>query len=275
MARGGDKPRRREPHHRADRAGGQRRDRGRQGGRRAALGLVGDARRGRALGRGHDQPDLPALLAGGRRARARRRPPLRRRQERFFWSFLAAVGIFVAGAGFSLDEGLHRIFGPTEQGGSYGIAYAVLAFSFLADGFSLLRACRQTRREAADKDQSHVGYVKRAATRRPRRSCSRTPPRSPASCSPRSAWAAPAHGQPGLRRRGVGRHRRAADDRRVHPRARHEVAAGGSSATPEERQAICSILDARPEVDRVVELLTMALAPSSCSSPRASTSRTA
>ena len=35
----------------------------------------------------------------------------------------------------------------------------------------------------------------------------------------------------------------------------------GSSATPEERQAICSILDARPEVDRVVELLTMALAP--------------
>jgi len=33
-------------------------------------------------------------------------------KERFFWSFLAAVGIFVAGAGFSVFEGLHRIFGP-------------------------------------------------------------------------------------------------------------------------------------------------------------------
>ncbi len=36
-------------------------------------------------------------------------------KERFFWSFLAAVGIFVAGAGFSLYEGLHRIFGPASE----------------------------------------------------------------------------------------------------------------------------------------------------------------
>ena len=62
-------------------------------------------------------------------------------KERFFWSFLAAVGIFVAGAGFSLYEGLHRIFGPARpRQGSYGIAYAVLAFAFLAEGASLVRA---------------------------------------------------------------------------------------------------------------------------------------
>jgi cation diffusion facilitator family transporter len=64
-------------------------------------------------------------------------------KERFFWSFLAAVGIFVAGAGFSLYEGLERVFGPTKESGPYGIAYAVLAFSLLAEGTSLARAVRR------------------------------------------------------------------------------------------------------------------------------------
>jgi cation diffusion facilitator family transporter len=81
-------------------------------------------------------------------------------KERFFWSFLAAVGIFVAGAGFSLYEGLRRIFGPETESGHYGIAYAVLAFAALAEGASLMRAYRQTRDEAAESRQSHARYVR-------------------------------------------------------------------------------------------------------------------
>ena len=81
-------------------------------------------------------------------------------KERFFWSFLAAVGIFVAGAGFSLYEGLQRIFGPETESGPYGIAYAVLAFAVLAEGASLMRAYRQTRDEAAESRQSHARYVR-------------------------------------------------------------------------------------------------------------------
>jgi cation diffusion facilitator family transporter len=183
-------------------------------------------------------------------------------KERFFWSFLAAVGIFVAGAGFSLYEGMHRIFGPTEEGGSYGIAYAVLAFSFLAEGFSLLRAFRQTRTEAAEKDQTHVGYVKQS--------------RDPTTKTVLLEDSAAVTGLV-LAAVGVGLHQLTGNQ--VYDGAASVAIAVlltlvaftlgrdtkallvGSSATPEERQAICSILDARPEVDRVVELLTMALAP--------------
>jgi cation diffusion facilitator family transporter len=69
-------------------------------------------------------------------------------KERFFWSFLAAVSIFVSGALFSIYEGLHRIFGAGEPDGSVGIAFAVLAIGFVLEGSSLIRAARQTGSEA-------------------------------------------------------------------------------------------------------------------------------
>ena len=183
-------------------------------------------------------------------------------KERFFWSFLAAVGIFVAGAGFSLYEGLHRVFGPQEESGSYGIAYAVLAFSFLAEGSSLLRAYRQTRREAADKEQSHTGYVKES--------------RDPTTKTVLLEDSAAVIGLV-LAAAGVGLHQITGNQ--VYDGLASIAIAVllavvaftlgrdtkallvGEAATPEERKAICAVLDARPEVDRVVELLTMALAP--------------
>lgn len=183
-------------------------------------------------------------------------------KERFFWAFLAAVGIFVAGAGFSLYEGLHRVFGPEEEGGSYAIAYAVLAFSFLAEGASLLRAFRQTRREAADKDQTHAGYVKES--------------RDPTTKTVLLEDSAAVTGLL-LALAGVGLHQITGSQ--VYDGLASIAIAVllalvaftlgrdtkgllvGEAATPEERAAICAVLDARPEVDRVVELLTMALAP--------------
>ncbi len=75
-------------------------------------------------------------------------------KERFFWSFLAAVSIFVSGALFSVYEGLHRIFGAAEPEGSVGIAFAVLAIGFVLEGSSLIRAARQTGSEARRRSRS-------------------------------------------------------------------------------------------------------------------------
>src|SRR3954451_22847875 len=68
-------------------------------------------------------------------------------QERFLWSFVAAIGIFVAGAGFSFYQGLEAILGGGEES-MYWLAYVILGFGIVAEGVSLLRALRQTRGEA-------------------------------------------------------------------------------------------------------------------------------
>src|SRR3954447_26563806 len=51
-------------------------------------------------------------------------------QERFLWAFVAAIGIFVAGAGFSFYQGLEALLGGGEES-DFGIAYAILAFAFV------------------------------------------------------------------------------------------------------------------------------------------------
>jgi cation diffusion facilitator family transporter len=70
-------------------------------------------------------------------------------KERFFWSFMAAVFIFVSGALFSIYEGVERILSGKAESGGAGIAFAVLAAAFVLEGLSLIRATRQTREDAA------------------------------------------------------------------------------------------------------------------------------
>ncbi len=67
--------------------------------------------------------------------------------ERYFWSLLAAVGIFVLGAGYSIYEGIRAILKPEELTGLV-IVYVVLALSFVFEGVSWLKAVRQVRGEA-------------------------------------------------------------------------------------------------------------------------------
>jgi cation diffusion facilitator family transporter len=76
--------------------------------------------------------------------------------ERYFWSLLAAVGIFVLGAGFSIYQGVHALQHP-EPLESPVVAYVVLAVSFLFEGTSWLKAVLQLRREAAERN---VGVVR-------------------------------------------------------------------------------------------------------------------
>jgi cation diffusion facilitator family transporter len=68
-------------------------------------------------------------------------------QERYFWSLLAAFGIFIAGALFSIFEGILALTRP-ESGGNVVIAYVVLGLAGLAESTSFVRAYWQVRGEA-------------------------------------------------------------------------------------------------------------------------------
>lgn len=90
------------------------------------------------------------LLAALRRSR---RPPDRRHpfgygKERFFWSLLAAVGIFVMGGCFSFYQGVDALrTGGEEHLSGYVAGLIVLGVALLAEGGSLLRALYQVRRQ--------------------------------------------------------------------------------------------------------------------------------
>ena len=75
-------------------------------------------------------------------------------QERYFWSLLAAFGIFIAGAGFSIFEGILAL--GHKSAGDPLIAYIVLAVAGVAEGTSFTRAYRQMRGEAR---RTHTGLV--------------------------------------------------------------------------------------------------------------------
>lgn len=59
-------------------------------------------------------------------------------QERYFWSLLAAFGIFIAGAGFSIFEGILSLTRARSE--SPLAAYITLAVAFVAEGTSFVRA---------------------------------------------------------------------------------------------------------------------------------------
>lgn len=69
-------------------------------------------------------------------------------KERFFWAFLAALFIFIAGAAFSFYEGLHKVLHPAPQHGGLFWAYVVLALAFVFDMVVLVIALREARVQA-------------------------------------------------------------------------------------------------------------------------------
>ncbi|MCK8433306.1 cation diffusion facilitator family transporter [Streptomyces sp. D2-8] len=90
------------------------------------------------------------LLAALRRSRrpADRRHPFGYGKERFFWSLLAAVGIFVMGGCFSFFQGFEALASGSEENLSgYVAGLIVLGIALLAEGGSLLRALYQVRRQ--------------------------------------------------------------------------------------------------------------------------------
>src|SRR5262249_13352098 len=81
-------------------------------------------------------------------------------QERYFWSLLAAFGIFVAGAGFSIFEGILAL--GRQESGDPLIAYIVLAAAGVAESISFIRAYSQMRGEARRDRTGLVEHVQRS-----------------------------------------------------------------------------------------------------------------
>jgi len=73
--------------------------------------------------------------------------------ERYFWSLLAAVGIFVLGAGFAAYEGVSALVGSTPPGPPE-LAFVVLGISFVFEGSSFLKAVVQLRSESRGRDRA-------------------------------------------------------------------------------------------------------------------------
>jgi cation diffusion facilitator family transporter len=90
------------------------------------------------------------LLLKGLRG-SRRRPdishPFGYGAELFYWSLLAALGIFIVGGVLSIWEGAQRLLHPSEVRMGL-VGFAVLGLGFLLDGTSWLHSVRQLRREA-------------------------------------------------------------------------------------------------------------------------------
>lgn len=78
-------------------------------------------------------------------------------QERYFWSLLAAFGIFIAGALFSVFEGILSLHSKTHN---FVIAYVVLGVCVVAEGTSFLRATHQLRGEARRDHTELIEHVK-------------------------------------------------------------------------------------------------------------------
>ena len=89
------------------------------------------------------------LYVALRRARhpADLRHPYGYGSELFFWSLLAALGIFLTGGVLSVWEGIQQLIHP-GWATNFVIGYAVLGLGFLVDGTSWLLSLRQLVREA-------------------------------------------------------------------------------------------------------------------------------
>ena len=182
---------------------------------------------------------------------------------RFLWTFMAAIATFIAGAVFAIGYGTYELF-QGEKSSGYGIAYATLAIALVAEGISWLRANRHTRHDAAEANLSVWRYVRE----------SRDPNVKMVLFEDTAALAGLAIAFAGLLTNQL------TGARVFDPAA--SIAVGllligvaswmahdtselliGAAARPAERDALERTLEECPEIDEVVELLTMVLGPNS------------
>jgi cation diffusion facilitator family transporter len=75
-------------------------------------------------------------------------------RERYFWSLLAAVGIFVGGGVFAVLQGVRELVDPGGEHSYYTLTYIVLAVSFVLESASWTQATRQLRADARRTNRS-------------------------------------------------------------------------------------------------------------------------
>ncbi len=73
--------------------------------------------------------------------------PLGYGREAYFWALIAALGVFVVGAAFSLRQGIDELIHPSATS-SFAVAYVVLAISTVFDLVSIRQSAGQLVRRA-------------------------------------------------------------------------------------------------------------------------------
>ncbi|PRY20148.1 cation diffusion facilitator family transporter [Pseudosporangium ferrugineum] len=105
------------------------------------------------------------LLFIGLRRSARKpdaRHPFGYGQERYFWTFLAALGIFLIGGALSIGEGVRSLLVPEPLESLWvGIGVLVVAFGF--ESYSWHTARKQLRAESRERQRSMVEHLRRAS----------------------------------------------------------------------------------------------------------------
>jgi cation diffusion facilitator family transporter len=92
--------------------------------------------------------DLSLLIAQRRSSRPPDdQHPLGYGREAYFWALIAALGVFVAGAAFSLRDGIEELIHPSATS-SFAVAYVVLAISTILDLMSIRQSAGQMARRA-------------------------------------------------------------------------------------------------------------------------------
>lgn len=195
------------------------------------------------------------LLAALRRSRrpADRQHPFGYGKERYFWSLLAAVGIFVLGAGFSFFQGVEALLKPPagESTSGYVAGLIVLGVALVAEGTSLVRALWQIRKQpgeglgkdpalrtvVAEDSTAVVGVLVAMAGMVLHMVTGQVAYEAAASLTIGLLLVYVAY--------------------RLGSDARAQLI--GEAVDPELRDGICELLGSQPEIDRVAELLTMRL----------------
>ncbi|MCU1550478.1 MAG: cation diffusion facilitator family transporter [Glaciihabitans sp.] len=84
--------------------------------------------------------------------------PLGYGRETYFWSTVAAFGLFTVGAVVSILHGIQQL-GVPEKGGPFWIAYLVLGVSAIFEGISFTQALRAARAAAAKRGKPTLEHV--------------------------------------------------------------------------------------------------------------------
>ncbi len=87
--------------------------------------------------------------------------PLGYGRERFFWSLLAALGIFVGGGGLGLEDAVQSALHPSTVH-DYLLAYIVLAATVAMDSFALIVTLRPLQKQAKKRHISLREHFRRS-----------------------------------------------------------------------------------------------------------------
>jgi cation diffusion facilitator family transporter len=182
---------------------------------------------------------------------------------RFLWTFMAAIATFLAGAVFAIGYGVYELF-HGEKSTDYVIAYVTLAIALVAEGTSWMRANRQTRHEAAEAKLPLLRYVRESRDPNVKmvlfEDTAALAGLALAFCGLLANQITGAHVFDPAASIAIGLLLIAVAGWMAHDTSELLI---GAAARPDEREALERTLAERPEIDHVVEFLTMVLGPNS------------